>query len=102
MTYPDGFATHSQVQTIYVDDAGLIARLDYSVDILGGGAAAYYPTRHKEFDGVLVPTKREVYVHNPDGTPILDNLSIDIDVSTMEFSERDRRPRGPPHFSQAP
>jgi hypothetical protein len=86
VTYPDGFATHSRVQTIYLDASGLIARLDYSVDILGGGPAAHYPSRYKSFDGILVPTKREVYVRNPDDTPILDNISIDIDVHTIAFS----------------
>jgi hypothetical protein len=86
ITYPFGFATHSQVQTIYVDDSGLIARLDYSVDILGGGPAAHYSSRYREFDGILVPTKREVYVRNPDGTPIRDSVSIDIDVTTIGFN----------------
>lgn len=86
VTYPAGFATHSQVQTVYLDDSGLIARLDYSVDILGGGPAAHYPREYREFDGILVPVKRQVYVRNPDGTPILDNVSIDIDVAAIAFS----------------
>jgi hypothetical protein len=86
VTYPEGFATHSQVQTIYVDDSGLIARLDYSVDILGGGPAAHYPSKYEVFDGIQVPTKREVYVRNPDGTPVLDSISIDIDIPSIAFS----------------
>ena len=86
ITYPEGFATHSRVQTIYVDDGGLIARLDYSVDILGGGPAAHYPSQYKDFGGILVPTKREVYVRNPYGTPILDDISIDIEMPAVTFS----------------
>ena len=85
ISYPEGFAAHSQVQTIYVDDSGLIARLDYAVDILGGGPAAHYPSKYKVFDGIQVPTKREVYVRNPDGTPQLDSVSIDIDIENMAF-----------------
>lgn len=86
ITYPEGFATHSRVQTIYLDDDGLIARLDYSVDILGGGPAAHYPSAYREFDGIQVPTKRLVYVRNPDGTPNRDSVSIDIDVAEIAFS----------------
>ena len=86
VTYPKGFATHSQLQTIYIDAFGLIARLDYSVDILGGGPAAHYPSRYQAFDGILVPTKREVYVRDANNNPIRDNVSIDIDITTISFS----------------
>jgi hypothetical protein len=42
-------------QTYYFDDAGLLRRLDYSVDILGGGPAVHYPSDYREFDGIMVP-----------------------------------------------
>jgi len=35
--YPDTLVAHHRRQTCYFDDAGLLWRLDYSVDILGGG-----------------------------------------------------------------
>lgn len=60
---------------------GLLRRLDYSVDILGGGPAVHYPSEYREFDGVMVPTRRRVYVRNPDGSPVRDSVSIAIDVT---------------------
>lgn len=86
ISYPEGFATHSRVQTIYLDDSGLIARLDYSVDILGDAAAAHYPTSYQNFDGIMVPTKRLVYVRNADGTPDRSSVSIDIEVAGITFA----------------
>jgi hypothetical protein len=34
------------------DGAGLLRRLDYSVDILGGDPAVHYPSAYREFDGI--------------------------------------------------
>jgi len=86
ITYPEGFPTHSEVQQIYIDDAGLIARLDYSVDILGGGPAAHYSSGYQAFDGILVPTRRLVYVRRPDASPDRSSTSIDIIYSDIHFS----------------
>jgi hypothetical protein len=55
---------HTRQQTCYFDDAGLLRRLRYAVDILGGGPALDYPSDYREFDGIMVPTRR-VYVRSP-------------------------------------
>jgi hypothetical protein len=34
----------------------------------------------------MVPTRRQVYVRNPDGTPARDSVSIAIDVIDATFS----------------
>ena len=60
---------HHKQQTYRFDDAGLLRRLDYPVDILGGGPAVHYPSQYREFDGIMVPTRRRVYVRRPDGPP---------------------------------
>lgn len=86
VTYPEGVVAHCRQQTYYFDDAGLLRRLDYSVDILGGGPAVHYPSEYREFDGIMVPTKRLVYVRNPDGSPQLESVSIAIEVSDVTFS----------------
>ena len=46
VTYPDTIVAHHRQQTYYFDDAGLLRRLDYSVNVLGGGpaVAAHRPT----------------------------------------------------------
>jgi hypothetical protein len=85
VTYPDTVVAHSRQQTHYFDDAGLLRRLDYAVDILGGGPAVHYPSRYREFDGIKVPTRRRVYVRDSDGFPILDSASVAIDVSDVTF-----------------
>jgi hypothetical protein len=85
VTYPDTIVAHHREQTYYFDDAGLLRRLDYSVDILGGGPAVHYPSAYRELDGIMVPTRRRVYVRNPDGTPVRDSVSIAIDIADVTF-----------------
>jgi hypothetical protein len=46
----------------------------------------HYPSQYRRFDGVLVPTRRRVYVRRPDGSPILESTSIAIDVERVSFS----------------
>ncbi|MGB0094938.1 MAG: hypothetical protein WBP81_20690 [Solirubrobacteraceae bacterium] len=81
VTYPATIVAHTRPQTYYFDEAGLLRRLDYSVDILGGGPAVHYPSECREFDGIMVPTKRRVCVRNSDGSPVRDSVSIAIDVT---------------------
>ena len=85
MTYPDTVVAHSRQQTCYIDETGLLRRLDYSVDILGGGPAVHYPSRYREFDGIMVPTHRRVYVRKADGTPVRDSVSVAVDVTDVSF-----------------
>jgi hypothetical protein len=86
VTYPEHVVAHCRQQTYYFDNKGLLRRLDYSVDILGGGPAVHYPSDYREFDGIMVPTTRRVYVRNPDGSPVLESVSIAIDFSDVSFS----------------
>jgi hypothetical protein len=85
VTYPDAIVAHTRQQTCYFDGDGLLRRLDYSVDILGGGPAVHYPSRYREFDGIMVPTRRRVYVRNPDGSPVRDPVSVSIDITNAAF-----------------
>jgi hypothetical protein len=86
VTYPDSIVAHHRQQTYYFNGAGLLRRLDYSVDILGGGPAVHYPSKYRRFDGIMVPTRRRVYVRNPDGTPDRRSLSVAVDISDFSFS----------------
>jgi len=45
----------------------------------------HYPSAYREFDGIMVPTRRQVYVRNPDGTPVRDSVSIAIDIADVTF-----------------
>jgi hypothetical protein len=86
VTYPDSIVANTRQQTYYFDDDGLLRRLDYAVDILGGGPAVQYPSEYREFDGIMVPTRRRVYVRRPDGSPVHDPVSVAIDIANAAFS----------------
>jgi hypothetical protein len=86
VTFPPNIASHSTVQTFYFDAAGLLRRHDYDAEVLGGIPAAHYVYQHKEFSGILVPTKRRVLRRGADGTFIPDPLIVSIDLSAVEFS----------------
>ncbi len=60
--FPEHVHTHSREQVFYFDDAGLIRRHDYTAEPIGGWAkAAHYCLDHRDFDGLVVPTRRRVY-----------------------------------------
>jgi len=86
VTYPDNIVAHAQQQTYYFDDAGLLRRLDYVVDILGGSPAVHYPSGYRDFDGIMVPTRRRVYGRDPDGATVLGPVSVAINVTDITFS----------------
>jgi hypothetical protein len=63
VTFPKSIPTHCDTQTFYFDERGLLRRLDYMAEIFGRVArGAHYCYEHKSFDGVMIPTKREVFV----------------------------------------
>lgn len=86
VTFPPNIATHSAVQTFFFDAKGLLKRHDYDVEVSGGSPGAHYVYQHKEFSGILVPTKRRVLARRPDGTSMPDPLIVSIDLSEVEFS----------------
>ena len=82
--FPENVATHSRIQTFYIDKEGLIKRHDYSADILGNSTAAHYLSDYKEIQGIKVATKRKVYVRLEDNTPLLpEPLLVSIDLSEI-------------------
>jgi hypothetical protein len=46
----------------------------------------HYPSEYREFDGIMVPTRRRVYGRNPDGSPIRASVSVAVDVTDVTFS----------------
>lgn len=86
VTFPPNIASHSAVQTFYFNAEGLLQRHDYDTEVLGGTPAAHYVSQHKEFSGILVPTRRRVFGRQADGTSIPEPLIVSIDLSEVEFS----------------
>jgi len=83
--FPPSIATHSAEQSFYFDQKGLLKRHDYNVDISGGTPAAHYVSEHREFSGIIMPTKHMVYGRQPDGRSVPEPLVVSIDVSDVKF-----------------
>jgi hypothetical protein len=82
--FPAEVATHSNIQTFYINEDGLIGRHDYNVDILGNSTAVHYLSDYKEVQGIKIATKRRVYVRLEDNTALLpEPLLVSIDLSNI-------------------
>jgi hypothetical protein len=86
VTFPDHIATHCREQIFYFDANGLLRRHDYTPEVINAGHAAHYVTGYKEFDGIMVPTRRRVYRRGEDGTVLRDVELVTIDVESVLFS----------------
>src|SRR5262249_20589757 len=83
--FPPHIASHSTEQTFYFGVDGLLQRHDYSVEISGNAPAAHYVSEYKDVSGVMMPTKRRVFIRRPDNTPAPDPVLISIDLSGIRF-----------------
>jgi hypothetical protein len=86
VTWPDRLATHSTLQTVHVDDAGLIARHDYDVEIAGDTPGAHFISDYVEVDGIQVPTRHRIHPRLPDGGADLETLVVSIDLEDIHFA----------------
>ncbi|WP_200216708.1 hypothetical protein [Micromonospora coerulea] len=87
VVFPDGVATHSREQTYYVDEAGHIRRHDYVTEVFGPRApvAANYSFDARMVDGILVPTRRLVYLTDDNGNPVKDTVIVSIELQDIRF-----------------
>jgi len=88
VTFPADIATHNSVQTFYVDAEGRIRRHDYTPDVLGPAErdSAHYTFDHKQFDGVLFPTRRSVHLTDENNQKVLEPVIISIDLSDITLA----------------
>lgn len=86
VTFPATVPSHSTTQTFYFDPSGLLRRHDYSADVLGGMPSANYATDHKEFGGLIFPTKRRVFARGPDNVPNRERIAVAIDLEDIAAS----------------
>lgn len=88
VTFPDRIATHSRVQTYYIDGSGLIRRHDYYPDVFGPGdrPTAHYGWDHREYDGFLFPTKRSVHLTDENGQKVADPVIISIELDGVTLA----------------
>ena len=86
VSFPPDLPTHSREQVFHFDRHGLLRRLDYVAEIVSPDSpisAAHYCHAHRRFSGVVVPTRRRVFVRQDDGTPAADQLVVELDVSDV-------------------
>jgi hypothetical protein len=84
---PPDISRHSRVQTYYFDaDTGLQRRVDYAPEVNGSPPVAHYTTEHRDFDGLLVPTRRRVLLRRADGTAIQESAAILLDLDNVRLT----------------
>jgi hypothetical protein len=86
VTFPPEIATHSAEQVFYIGADGLLRRHDYDVDVAKGARGAHYIHDYREFDGIMVPRRRRVYIRGPDNKPLPEPLLVSIDISDVHFA----------------
>lgn len=84
VTFPPDIHTHSQRQTLYVNDAGLIRRHDYVAEPIGRWAcAAHYCDEHQRFGGLVFPTRRRVRPRGPGGRALREPVLVALDIDEI-------------------
>nr|WP_315050895.1 hypothetical protein [uncultured Brevundimonas sp.] len=86
VAFPKEIATHSTIQTLYVDGEGLLRRHDYDVEITGDTPGAHYISDYTTVSGLRFPTKRRIFPRLPDGTSVPEPLVVSIDLSQIKLS----------------
>jgi hypothetical protein len=88
VTFPERIATHTRVQTFYIDADGLIRRHDYAPDVFGPAdrPSAHYSWDHKDFGGFLFPTKRSVHLTDENGQKVPEPVIISIELDDVTLS----------------
>ena len=87
-TFPKHVASHSQVQSSYFGDDGLLRRHEYLVDVMGGASGVNYASDYRNVDGILVPTKRRIYSYDDRKNKIPAPLLIAIDIDDIAFGQQ--------------
>jgi hypothetical protein len=82
--FPANILTHSTEQIFYFDSEGLLRRLDYTAEVFGNFArACHYCRDHKMFDGIMIPTRRQVFPRKKDGSPNRSITLVRIDIQDV-------------------
>ena len=81
-TFPPDIPTHSGRQVFYFSEAGLLTRLDYTAEVVGGWAhAAHLCEGYRDFGGLKAATKRRVWpiLFGDRPMPFPNLVALDID-----------------------
>ncbi|GGY97943.1 hypothetical protein ACH5AJ_32775 [Streptomyces rochei] len=88
VTFPDHIATHSRIQTYYIDAEGLIRRHDYRPDVFGAAdrESAHYTYDHRTVDGLVFPARRSVHLTDEHNRKVAEPVIISIDLTDITVS----------------
>jgi len=86
VTFPQTIHTHSAQQQLYFDEAGLLRRQDYQVDVAGSARAAHLISDYVAVQGLQFPTTRRVYMRDAEGNLQLDRMAVSVDLSDFRLS----------------
>jgi hypothetical protein len=84
VTYPELIPAHCRQQVLYFDDGGLLRRLDYCADVLESASAVHYCDNYRDFDGIMIATRRRAYRRLDDNRPDKRLRFIEVDISDAE------------------
>jgi hypothetical protein len=83
--FPAEIATHCAVQDFFFGADLRLRRHDYRMDVAGFDAV-HLVHDYVEADGILLPTRRRVYLRGPDSRPTPYPLLVAIDIRDLRFS----------------
>jgi hypothetical protein len=86
--FPPGLDTHSPHQTFYVDSSGLIRRLDYTAEVVGGWARAVHRMgEHRQVEGLTFPTRRWVRPIGPRKRALPGPTLVWLEIDALEVQK---------------
>jgi hypothetical protein len=85
--YPKDIPTHCDTQQFYFNSGGILKRIDYTTDVLGG-VASHYLYDPKNFAGLIVPTRRRVVQRTPAGPKITGITAVFLDYLDVQIHDR--------------
>lgn len=83
VTFPDSVETHTREQVAYFAPDGLLRRLEYGVDVLGGAKGLNYATEYHEINGIMLPMKRRVHPMDAERRKVKEPVLVAIDFHTI-------------------
>ena len=87
VSYPKDIPTHCDTQQFFFNRDGILKRMDYTTDVLGG-VASHYLYDPKNFSGLVVPTRRRVVQRTPDGPRTTGITAVFLDYLQVEIHDR--------------
>lgn len=83
--FPHTIASHSREQISYFGSDGLLRRHEYTVDIMGGARGLNYAFDYRNFDGIIIPTKRRILGFDDNKHKIPEAVLVAIEIRELAF-----------------